>query len=547
MTLFGAFSPDGKTLATIGSRTRVDLHDTRSGSFLRTLELEPEILNFGSNSSLPLLNIAFLPDGVHMLAASHPNGIIRKVDVHSGQEVGKMVVSTFGIADMTVSTDGAVVAALESERNPGRTNYQPDLPGNRVILLDAITGKHTGEIQTQGNVSAMALSADGTHLLLSAEKGGTGVWDTKRCKQTGILPHKHPGGNDLRALAYSPNGAIIARGVRSGVQVYDAGTFREVAQQPGQFDPMKGVAMHPTEPIVATGSSDGSLVLWDRTTGKMLSTLTTGLGEVASVKYSPDGAFLYAIVGMSIEPPHSSIVCWSTATKKELWRIDDHPTVPGTLAISPDGQLVAALGNSNGFLIAANTGVQIRAIQAGADEDFFNNGWGRTAEISFAPGGHEVIAWGHKKGIHRWDVRTGAHTVQQCDNFMRLVYATAISPDGAHFLVGGSDKHLFLADTHLGKKVREFQGISDEIFGSVLGVAFSPEAPIFAWGGPADGIVRLVDARTGKVHQKLYGSGGRSIPAAFSKDGKTLITSSLDGTALIWDLTKVPVELSAEQ
>ena len=70
---------------------------------------------------------------------------------------------------------------------------------------------------------------------------------------------------------------------------------------------------------------------------------------------------------------------------------------------------------------------------------------------------------------------------------------------------------------------------------TVNSAAFSPDGKRIVTAS-ADGTARLWDAETGKpVGEPLTGHTGGVLSAAFSPDGKRIVTASADGTARLWD------------
>jgi WD40 repeat protein len=69
---------------------------------------------------------------------------------------------------------------------------------------------------------------------------------------------------------------------------------------------------------------------------------------------------------------------------------------------------------------------------------------------------------------------------------------------------------------------------------TVMSAAFSPDGK-FVVTASADSTARLWDAKTGQLVAELRGHTAKVMSAAFSPDGKFVVTASLDGTARVWD------------
>src|SRR5438105_15010218 len=82
--------------------------------------------------------------------------------------------------------------------------------------------------------------------------------------------------------------------------------------QTGHVDEVRAVAFSPDNKILASGSVDNTVRLWDVATGIELSTLPGHVGGVYSVGFSPDGSIL-ATAGAD-----QAIRLWDVGSGKEL-------------------------------------------------------------------------------------------------------------------------------------------------------------------------------------------------------------------------------------
>jgi WD40 repeat protein len=69
--------------------------------------------------------------------------------------------------------------------------------------------------------------------------------------------------------------------------------------------------------------------------------------------------------------------------------------------------------------------------------------------------------------------------------------------------------------------------------GYVFGAAFSPDGKYILSGG-ADGTARLWDVQTGQEVRRFTGHQDEVRNVTFSPDGKYILTASSDGTARLW-------------
>src|SRR5207302_738525 len=106
------------------------------------------------------------------------------------------------------------------------------------------------------------------------------------------------------------------------------------------------------------------------------------------------------------------------------------------------------------------------------------------------------------------------------------------SPDGTRFVSAGSDQTLRAWDATIGEEVFEFPPAAGEQMrrflersGESVEVAFHPDGERLAVRYP-DGTLIVRDVFTGRELFSLSAVGARLTDAAFSPDGKELVTGS---------------------
>ena len=96
-------------------------------------------------------------------------------------------------------------------------------------------------------------------------------------------------------MAFSRDGKILARGSADGtIQLWDVATHQQIGGPLTGLDaPVRSVAFSPDGKTLAGGSADGTVRLWDVTTHQQIGGPLISLSRgVYSVAFSPDGKTL---------------------------------------------------------------------------------------------------------------------------------------------------------------------------------------------------------------------------------------------------------------
>jgi len=97
-------------------------------------------------------------------------------------------------------------------------------------------------------------------------------------------------------VAFSPHGNLVASGsFDESLRVWDAKTARCLKILPAHSDPVSGVHFSYDGTLIVSGSYDGLCRIWDTATGQCLKTLIDDDNPpVSFVKFSPNGRFILA-------------------------------------------------------------------------------------------------------------------------------------------------------------------------------------------------------------------------------------------------------------
>ncbi|WP_131785469.1 pentapeptide repeat-containing protein [Protofrankia symbiont of Coriaria ruscifolia] len=292
---------------------------------------------------------------------------------------------------------------------------------------------------------------------------------------------------DATAVAFSPDGTLLATGTQDGpVNLWDVRTGRRQRILTDRTNLVSSVAFSPDGTIIAAAAGDHTVRLWDTTTGEPLSPLTGHTGPVRSVEFSPGRA---TIASGSND---GTVRLWDADTGRHLRALTgNHTSWMSSVAFSPDGvTIAAAAGDHTVRLWDTTTGEPLRTLKG-----HLSTVW----SVRFSPDG-SIIASGSNDGTVRlWEATTGQLRYALTSSRTGSVRSVAFSPDGATIAAAG--RHTVeLWDTTTGKSLRTLKGH----LSTVWSVRFSPDGSIIA-SGSNDGTVRLWDADTGTLIATLLG------------------------------------------
>jgi WD40 repeat protein len=279
-----AFSPDGKTLASVSHDGTIRLWSLKS---LR----EQKCIKAGGKIDA----VAYSPDG-KLLATCDTSARTRLWSLRSGEAVWSKRPNYPGLdgsAFVTFSPDGNTVASSL---------------GVGIRLLKVDTGKSVVPFPKITNtVASAAFSPDAKTLVSgSVEDGEIKVWDTETGQERRTLrghtfQHK---GQEYRqkvwCVAFSPDGNTVASGsADETIKLWDASTGSELHTLKGHDYYLLSVAFSPAGRLLASSSADLTVKLWDTGNARLLHSfqiVVTGEdGHGAySVAFSPAGHELAA-------------------------------------------------------------------------------------------------------------------------------------------------------------------------------------------------------------------------------------------------------------
>jgi WD40 repeat protein len=333
--------------------------------------------------------------------------------------------------------------------------------------------------------------------------------------------------------------------------------------------------------MLASGSIDNTVKLWDIATRREVATLSGHRNEVSEIQFSPDGKTLATSSG------DSTLKLWDVATRQELITFRGHKSWVNSVAFSPDGTILASgsadftvkLWNPAGkeATTVLRQKASVTSVVFSPDERTMATGsidgtvrlWDAHARhetavlqghrtgvtsLTFSPDGRILASGGNDQTVKLWDVAS-RQLLTSLPRFQGGAGAVVFTPDGKTLAMQGTtgvklwapadpepvsgrdrrDAQAAGSQRKAGwREVAELQ-VAEPTWAPGNGwLAISPDGSTLATAG-GNGVT-LWDMSTRRAIYTLAGT--TFPPLAFTPDGQTLATGWWSGTVRLWDLDR---------
>jgi WD40 repeat protein len=443
------FSPDGRLLLAASSDGKARLYRASDGKAIRAFD-----------QGAPVAAAVFSPDG-RTVATAGDDGTARVWRTNTGAQLYGL---RHGgpVTSVTFSRDGTIATT--------------SLDGTARIW-NAATGRQMQLIRHPGGVASASFSGDGsllvTRLAPATNDGTARVWDVA----SGSLRASLYQGRRLTAARFSPTGfLVVTAGGSTIANVWDARSGARVHQLTGHELGILDAEFSPSARQIVTASADGTARVYDTRTGALYGVLPNHQNYVLKAVFSPDGEDV------------------ATASRDRIARI-----------FEPNGTLRATLvGDPNAV-----------------------------TDVAFSADGESVATASPDGAARLWD-RRPQPDLPSLGQEPATVMGVAYTADGRRVVAVAADGTVRAWRVgHPGKP-----RISFRLGANVGAVALSPDARRVA-AVTQQRLVRVVDPATGRLVTVLHPP-GRPLALAFSRDGQQLaIVVTPARRVLVWDLAHI--------
>ena len=383
-------------------------------------------------------------------------------------------------------------SGLDIVTSAGGAGHEPVIPGPADLppvpdwdsgqgLVRPVRGTRRRLVAVVGLAVALLAGAGITTAVLLNSVPGPGA--------TFVVPE--PGVGAV-SVAFSPNGKILAAGTAdSHIDLWNIATGKQITSltdpvTDGIADDVNSLAFSPDGTLLAAGDGNGHSYLWNVAGGRLIATLTASSSaqSVNTVAFSPDGTLLAA------GDLDGSTYVWNVASRQLVATLTDPGSVStvnvNSVAFSPDGQTLAA-GDQTGSTYLWNIASKsLTATLTASPGDLIES-------VAFSPDGKTLAAGDETGSTYLWNLATRTVTVTLYQSDGKGVGTVAFSSDGQTLATGDNDgPHTYVWDVATSHLITTFTDPGHS--NGVNGVAFSPDGKTVATAD-GDGSTYLWDVR----------------------------------------------------
>ena len=270
--------------------------------------------------------------------------------------------------------------------------------------------------------------------------------------------------NSVASLAYNPNGQILASGSYDNtIKLWNLTKNKEISTFKGHSAWVAAVAITPNNKNLVSGSYDNTIKLWNLVNGRQIRTFKGHSDSVGTLLVTKDGK---NIISGSFD---RTIKVWNLGNGEEIRTLSGHSSKVSSIAVSPDNKTLVS-GSDDQTIKIWNlvTGELIRTLEGHKD---------KVSSVAISPDGKTLVSGSHDRTVKLWNLTTGEEIrtfTSGSKSFSKAhsewVSCLAISPDGNILASGSGDRTIKLWSLVTGEEIDTLKGHS----GYITSLSFSP-------------------------------------------------------------------------
>jgi len=301
-----------------------------------------------------------------------------------------------------------------------------------LLLLPLALSAAQAQLRGHGGpVRALALSPDASEAISGSFDTSAIRWSLKRNVALQVMRFHD---NAVNAVVWLKDGRIVTAGADAHIAIWTPGRQHPDRILDGHTGPIVGLAVSPDGKTLASASWDHTVRLWPLGDGGARRVLKGNAQNVNGVAFSPDG---------------SRVISAGYDATLRIWRLDGEsvivrnlPSPLNTVAVAPDGEIVAAGASGKVFFLSPNREMRAEVAASAAP----------VIQVALSPDGKLIAAAGVRGSVAVID-RKRRKLLRTLIGPGLPVWSVVFFPDNRTLLTGGTDRMIRRWDAVKGEPI----------------------------------------------------------------------------------------------